>query len=283
MNFEEDHDQLVRAELAQYGYVDEADDNALRRYLHLLDLKSRLVPVRGYKVYLSRELQAGPQSQNPVLAEVIHRLRGGLSVEAYLSKLAKQPRKKDDLLVHWGIHHLHLSPLATVDGNGYVARSDDVLFFRVEGGNAYFIDVLHHATPSVWQREELVRIVDSNWPQLHHQMSRTNARMVRRPGPSELKVLRRKNVNVPVQIGSRVVMPAFGAMTSGSSLSGLLDADRVALELRRLALLIRLNYTAWFPPSPSPVTLLRLTDVRKEGYVIADSASGVSRLMEPEQ
>lgn len=284
MNFQHDHGQLVRAELAGYNYVEGQDDTDFTRHLVLLDLRKRLVPCRRYQVHLSREILVNPKAQTlkPVLDEVMERLRNGLPIEPYLSKKASGPSERDELLVHWGIHHLHLCPIASCGSDGYVDRADDLLFFRVNEGHAYLIDIVAHATPALFVREELVKVVDRNWPELHHVIAREGARLERQMTPKEIKTLRKKNANAPVQTDSRLVMPAFGTMSSGRSMDAVVIADGVARELRRLELLIRLNYAEWFGAGPAWVTVLDLIEARDEGYVVFDSASGETKLFEDE-
>lgn len=284
MNFEHDHDQLVRAELAGFNYAQEPDDTDFSRQVVLLDLRKRLVPRRQCKVHLSREIRANPKTLvlKPVLDEVLERLRNGLSIEPYLSKKASGPSERDELLVHWGIHHLHLSPLTSLGVNGYVDRADELLFFRVDAGNAYLIDIVPHGSPALFVREELVRVVDRNWPELHRVVNRAGARLLHQLSPKEIKTLRGKNGNAPVQTDNRIVIPASGTMASGHSLEAVLVADGVAGELRRLQLLIRLNYAKWFGLGPVWVTVLDLIEAREEGYVVFDSASGETKLFEGE-
>jgi hypothetical protein len=284
MNFARDHDELVKSELAGYNYVEEPDDTDFTRHVVLLDLLKRLVPRRRYKVHLSREIQANPSAGvlKPVLDEVIEQLRSGQSIEPYLSKAASGPTAQDGLLVHWGIHHLHLSPLASAGPPGFVERADDLLFFRLDAGNAYLIDIVPHKTPALFVREELVRTVDRNWPALHHAIARPGAVLLRQLTDKENKTLRKKSANAPVQTDSRVVMPAFGAVSSGHSMDAVMAADGVALELRRLQLLIRLNYTDWFRRTPGWVTVLRLIETRDVGFVVSDAASGKVTLFENE-
>ena len=139
-----------------------------------------------------------------------------------------------------------------------------------------------NATPALFVSEELVRVVDRNWPGLHHVVARAGARLQRQMTPREIKALRRKNGNAAVQTDSRIVMPAFGTMSSGRSMEAVLVADGVSRELRRLELLIRRNYAEWFGVGLAWVTVLDLIEVRDKGYVVFDSASGETKLFEGE-
>lgn len=284
MNLAWDHAELVRLELARHNYVEGPDDTDFDRHVVLLDLRKRLVPRRRYKVHLSRELQANPSGRvlKPVLDEVIEKLQGGQSIEPYLSKAASGATSQDGLLVHWGIHHLHLSPLASVGSDGFVDRADDLLFFRVDAANAYLIDIVPHRTQALFVREGLVRTVDRNWPALHHAIERPGGVLLQQLNDRENKSLRKKNANAPIQADARIVMPSSGAVSSGHSMDSVMAADGVALELRRLELLLRLNYDDWFGRTHDWVTVLRLIEVKDRGYVVADAASGKVKFFELE-
>ncbi|TSD59047.1 hypothetical protein FFI97_001575 [Variovorax sp. KBS0712] len=203
-------------------------------------------------------------------------MTAGQPLAPYLSTLANKLVTHDHLLVHWGVHHLHLEPLCTLDERGYVARADNLLFFRVNGADIHLIDILPH-NPSPFAQDELVKIVDRNWPQLHQQMRGFTTRVL---SPAQIKKLRKGNLNTAVQTDTRVVMPAFGATSAGRSLAGVLEADRIFADLRRLEGLVAENYERWFPRSSAWITNVRLVGVEKDGYNLVDGASGYTLQLE---
>jgi len=116
------------------------------------------------------------------------------------------PKNPDGLLWDYGMHHLHLG--RNVKTDGFVERSDWLLFAIVVGQDVYFVDVRRHADPErlQWVRQDLLSIVHRNWPEL------TESRLLRGVMGTEVTdtqkfELRRKNVNVVHEIDGRVIAP----------------------------------------------------------------------------
>ena len=141
------------------------------------------------------------------------------------------PKKPDGLLWDYGMHHLHLSRNANADG--FVERSDWVLFAIVAGQDVYFVDVRPHADPErlQWVRQDLLTIVHRNWPEL------TKSRLLSGVMGSEVTdtgklELRRKNVNVVHAIGGLAIAPlGLGTTSDGHSSSRRFLADKLLHEL----------------------------------------------------
>ena len=66
----------------------------------------------------------------------------GANVNAFLSKNIRSATGWDGLLWQYGMHHFHLSSDVGVDG--FVKRSDHLLFAIVAPLDAYFVDVRPH-------------------------------------------------------------------------------------------------------------------------------------------
>ena len=79
----------------------------------------------------------------------------GANVNAFLSKNIRRATGWDGLLWQYGMHHFHLR--GETDKDGFVIRSDHVLFAIVAPRDAYFVDVRAHPPPSgvEWVSQEL--------------------------------------------------------------------------------------------------------------------------------
>ena len=64
------------------------------------------------------------------------------------------------------MHHFHLND--QLDTSGFVERSDYLLFAILDEADAYFVDIMKHSDPEnlLWVRQNLLKIVHSNWPEL---------------------------------------------------------------------------------------------------------------------
>ena len=156
----------------------------------------------------------------------------GANVNAFLSKNIRSATGWDGLLWHYGMHHFHLSSDVGVDG--FVKRSDHLLFAIVAHLEAYFVDVRPHPPKYgvEWVCQELLHIVHSNWPQLIeanvlHGVCGTQLT------DSEMHQLRRKSMNYAIEIDGKAIAPLGGGMAGdGSSVLCTIFASKLLRDLR---------------------------------------------------
>ena len=136
----------------------------------------------------------------------------GQNVTRFLSKFVDKLTFSDGLLWDFGMHHFHLS---------FVKRSDYLLFAIITQEDAFFVDARPHPKRRdliEWVRQDLLRIVHSNWPEL------IKSKVLRGVKGTVLtdqqkKELRRKKANQAAQIGGNAIAPLGGGTTAaGSSL-----------------------------------------------------------------
>ena len=119
--------------------------------------------------------------------------------------------------------------------SGFAKRSGHLLFAIVTGETAYLVDIRPHTDPRKlqWVRQDLLKIVSSNWPELIernvlHGVSGT------RVTDEEKKVLRNKNANLATNLGGRAIAPLGGGVASdGSSILCRFAAYRLWHELQQ--------------------------------------------------
>ena len=156
----------------------------------------------------------------------------GANVNAFLSKNIRSATGWDGLLWHCGMHHVHLSSDVGVDG--FVKRSDRLLFALVAPLDAYFVDVRPHPPKDgvEWVSQELLHIVHSNWPQLIeanvlHGVCGTQLT------DGEIHQLRRKSMNYAIEIDGKAIAPLGGGMAGdGSSVLCTIFASKLLRNLR---------------------------------------------------
>ena len=183
---------------------------------------------------LSRRGKVDPSAQNAWGA--VFRLRQllveGANVNGFLSTRIRRATGWDGLLWHYGMHHFHLSSDVGVDG--FVKRSDHLLFAIVAPLDAYFVDVRPHPSKDgvEWVSQELLHIVHSNWPQLIeanvlHSVCGTQLT------DGEIHQLRRKSMNYAIEIDGKAIAPLGGGMAGdGSSVLCTIFASKLLRDLR---------------------------------------------------
>ncbi len=139
----------------------------------------------------------------------------------------------DGFLWDFGMHHLHLRKKFMPDG--FVERSDYLLFAVIAQVNAYFVDVRPHPKPGDygWVEQDLLKIMHSNWPEL------IDSKILRGVKGTALTdeqkhELRRKNANHATEIGGNAIAPiGGGTMADGSSFACRWLALKLSHEVRQ--------------------------------------------------
>jgi hypothetical protein len=206
-------------------------------FLKTLDLGSLLIEYRVWRgqfirpqpreVFESRELSASDlreRNQN-VLDGLIAKLEAGEDVNAYLSgSVQRIPRSRrghlaprDQLLSEWGIHHLHLSD--QVAGDGFVRRTNDVLFVAFKDDAAFLIGIYGHPDTENWAAPDIFATMVRNWPDrgLASQL-RGVIGLAQQFDDEDRAKLRKAGVSTPVEVDGKVYSPlaSLGQTTAGT-------------------------------------------------------------------
>ena len=147
-----------------------------------------------------------------------HLLVSGEEVTRFLSKRVAEATSHDGMLWDFGMHHFHLCRRLDHSGR-FVERSDYLLFAIIADDAAYFVDIRKHHDPQGlgWVRQDLVRIVHSNWPALvesHELHGVTGDRLT----DEKKRLLRKRNLNHVSEFAGKAIGPiGWGVMADGSS------------------------------------------------------------------
>lgn len=226
-DFEADWRAEMRKRLDSMGIagLDKLDDFQLS--LAYWNTRRRLVPTHPRKVVRAKEFVCPPARQAGLDA-LAARFEAGEDVNPWLSTKrldSEDPNFHDKLLNDWGITHFHVGETAE-------ERYDECLFALVIKDAVCFIDVLGHGK---YTQRDMVYRVHANWPQLLADR--------RQPGivPSkedlddkEVKTLRKKNMNFPIQMPDGTVYLAIGGgiTSSGTGMLMVINSDAAAAQLR---------------------------------------------------
>ena len=242
VNFESDLAHIIKREFDEHNifYEENLDIRSLAaRYFEMLNRRIARIPrtVRfSAEIHnsLGKLRRQADTERKVALADaweavflIRHLLVEGENVNAFLSKnilyTTNEDMKKDrlrrkkgcksidGLLWDFGMHHFHLSK--EVEQSGFIKRSAYLLFALVTQEVVYFVDVRRHDDPLAWVRQDLLRIVHSNWPEL------VEANVLRGVKGTvltdeEKQELRRKNTNNVAQFGENAFASLGGGMMS---------------------------------------------------------------------
>ena len=232
--------RLIRGQFDKHGICYDRSMTLRRLVARYFEMNMRCIQPTPRRVHFSDQTHTslGELSRRGAREAwlAVFRLRQllveGANVNAFLSKNIRHATGWDGLLWQYGMHHFHLG--SEMDKDGFVKRSDHLLFAIVAPLDAYFVDIRPHPPPRgvEWVSQELLRLVHSNWPKL------IEANVLHGVHGSELTdgeihELRRKNVNYATDIDGKAIAPMLGGLAGdGSSVLCTVLASQLLKELR---------------------------------------------------
>lgn len=210
-----------------------------------LNWRGRFIPVRPRTIHVSRELgtAAKYREHGPALDAIVAKIEAGDDLTPHLSKRIRTPyqptsgrtanrgeRQDLDLLVaEWNIHHLHLSTVVGADG--FVGRTQDLLFANFQPNDAYLIAIYAHRD---WTRAELGLISIRNWPDAGiFQKLNGVLGLVEPVADTDRLALRKSGVTTLLEFDGAVYAPA-GQTTAGTPIAATMWSGQVIRTLRIL-------------------------------------------------
>jgi hypothetical protein len=258
MDLVADADSIAVQLLSNLGYKPKPRDTALDRFAILFTRAERTIPPVPYEVRLSDDIRQNPKyrAHQKAFDEIVSRLRKGESVHPYLSKRAVRAAYQDTLLLTWGIHHLHLNSINTVDKRGFVARKhgeSELLLLRIKDDTAYLIDIVSHGEPDLFDNPRLLEVVDRNWPELHFAPKALTAEVLR---SDQVKALRSNHANFSIHVNGRAILPNGGVTATGVPIEVYGWYWALHAELCNVEADVRRRFYEFFPHSASPLLCL---------------------------
>lgn len=164
------------------------------------------------------------------LADLEHSFTFGAEIWPWQSKLIDRPTFEDGLYNDYRVVHFHLG--VGFETNGYINRTDELLFAIVDSASVHEIGIYGHVD---WYELDILDIIDENWPNLLdvvtiHGLDVSNCARTR----DEVKVIREANVVSIIKLNSgRIIAPPGGGIaTDGTSNEAVRFTDYWAKLLR---------------------------------------------------
>jgi hypothetical protein len=129
-------------------------------------IEERRIALRIRSVHRSPEFDAAVTKLKPheqaAASAIARKLSAGNDVNGHLSLRSLQPGARDELLVDWRIHHLHLNLGPHRADARFLERSGPLAFGHVTDNNAYLLTVLTHGN---WTDRSLFEILVRRFPE----------------------------------------------------------------------------------------------------------------------
>lgn len=234
--------KIVEQHLITLGIVFPTGADLETVMLLTLNHELKTVSQRPRKVHHSKafaDKKSGlDAAQQKAVADILAKFKNGEDVNGHLSKSSAKPAETDALLADWKIHHLHISNHKTNATDTFYARTGPVMFAHVAHDAVYVIDIYPHGKgfPETWTRQELLGILDKDWPHLLEPYRiKGITGLTFTPTDLDLKMLRGGKVNTTVHVGGSFIAPPGGGLASdGTPVVNVTRMDKTFKVIKQL-------------------------------------------------
>lgn len=235
IDFVRDAKELFRRRLEAMGVIVKHDnDPIISWYIY----RGRTIPISRRKVVKAKGFSCPPLFTEK-LKSLETKIENGANLDSYLSRSIMNCSKDDLMLYDWGIYHLHISDnLDTKKSDGFMERSDLLLYALFNNDKVYFIKTINHkGENNMWTKKECLEIINDNWPHLlEPYVMKGVAEEQQYISDDERSALRKNHVNTFVTLNNGVVImpPNMGFMCDGTPIKAVYDADNLKKQLNEV-------------------------------------------------
>ena len=235
IDFVRDAKELFRRRLEAMGVIVKHDnDPIISWYIY----RGRTIPISRRKVVKAKGFSFPPLFTEK-LKSLETKIENGANLASYLSRSIMNCSKDDLMLYDWGIYHLHISDnLDTKKSDGFMERSDLLLYALFNNDKVYFIKTINHkGENNMWTKKECLEIINDNWPHLlEPYVMKGVAEEQQYISDDERSALRKNHVNTFVTLNNGVVImpPNMGFMCDGTPIKAVYDADNLKKQLNEV-------------------------------------------------
>lgn len=230
--------RFVRKTLESWGYSLPATIDPHELAIKYFNLLHRKVPRRPRTVLFSKEFSCPPMYKKRLL-KIKKVIEKGEDITPYLSRNLKKLDYNDFMLNDWGIFHLHLGK--KLESDGFVERTELLLYAIFDENHAYLINVMKHGE---WANHVLIEIVHRNWPHIIERWKIKGITSSSLDTTAKQRIALRKSGAVSlVQMEDGTVYgpPGGGYAASRISIKAVISTDYVFNTLKRIEIHIKEN------------------------------------------
>lgn len=233
IDFVRDAKELFKRRLEARGVIIKHDDDPIISWYIYLE---RIIPASRREVVKAKDFSCHPLFKKK-LKKLEKNIEKGVNLDSYLSRSIMDCSKDDLMLYDWGIYHLHISDkLDTRKSDGFMERSDLLLYALFDDVKAYFIKTINHkGENNMWTKKECLDIINDNWPHLlEPYVIKGVAEEQQYISDDDRSALRKNHVNTFITLNNGVVImpPNMGFASDGSPFKAVNAANNLKKKLK---------------------------------------------------
>jgi len=239
INFMADLQEIIIRRLSNLGHPptpEEDLDTLLIRYLNLI---RRMPPVISWNIKKSKELISKSLSEeiHNGLQQFIEKAESGQDLKPHISTRINNPDYKDLMFYDWGVFHFHLGTDPHPTRNGFIKRTEELLFAIADISlkTMYLIDI--HPHTGGFTNQDLLRIIEENWVEIIDEYTlKRIVRLTYNASDNDIDRLRKEGINTLLQTPSGRILTSMGGgiSTAGTSLINRRDVNSMRSYVQKL-------------------------------------------------
>lgn len=266
-NFEKDVKEIIEAAASCIGLNLSKGKDLRETLLDFLTVHNKLIRIKQRQVLVCPNLQHSLDSPplNPKKKEIdaiIKIAQQGGNLNRFLSMRSITAHPDDYMRSEWFIYHFHLSLEKDKKKPNFVKRSDLLLFAYIDDDYIVFLDTDKHNNGVVFADTKWLELIHANFPAILEKYKSTSTNLyipvfntttlspehipISRIEPNTRKVLREKGYSLGgVKFDNTVYWnPGFGIMTSGHSMSDVIQTDSICNWIEYITCELTQHYDA---------------------------------------
>lgn len=220
MNFKKDLREIAEKYLNNYGvsfHSSEDDRIVIDRWINV---ENRIIPQKTRAIRISKKIENSTYDEdiNSALNLLKKKIENGDDINSYLSKSIYYEDYTDYLFSDWGMHHLHLSIESDPNDSKFIKRSDNLLFVTYNEEEIYFIDIRPHNEQYVFAQKELLKIIETDFPQIieNYRIKDAIDVAIDIEDAQTIKTMREAGYNMIYKVKGKIYAPMGGGFTAAT-------------------------------------------------------------------
>lgn len=237
MDFIKDFENEVKGILKTYSVKVNENLGMHKLLTEYFNTINKTICAKPRKVLISDKIKelAIDKSYMDIIEEIKIKFEKGIDINPYLNSHIFNGGSNDYLLEDWGIHHIHLSNEKLNSADFFFDKSSYVLFIKVCDDKVYFIDVQHHNSNYIFNKKELLEILDRNWNKILEPFKvKGISEVSHKLNDKERALLRKAGIPTMYEVNGKCYIPSSESKDSSKELNYEAKADRLLILVKSI-------------------------------------------------
>jgi len=220
------------------------------RCFQLENLLYRVISPKPRNIHFASKFEC-PDNYKRGLNILIHKIIHGGDLFPHMSRNIINAKKKDGMLIDWGIHHLHMGESVDPEKPYLIEGKNLVLYCFVDELNVYALIIDRHG---LWTQDHIFEILASEFPEAIEKFKMIGVMAGNTYSSKERAKLRKVGLTTFSTFKDNVYMPlGGGAVCSGDPLNAVTSLDKRIMYCQEYQKIIKNKFSPYMKENTSLV------------------------------